>query len=114
QLGPLPDLNAMLTYLQSHPGSTSVDPGTTHQKSDPNIYGASERVAAGYLMNTADFSRARLQTGVRIENTHASYTGNVVVSNQAGKYLSTTPVSGAKQYTDVLPSAQLRIALDAN
>jgi hypothetical protein len=94
QLGPLADLDSILSFLSSHPGSTTLDVDATRQKSDPNAYGASERVTAGYVMNTVDFRRAHLQTGVRVENTHASYTGNVVVLDRAGKYVSTNPVSG--------------------
>jgi len=114
QLGPLPSLDAILSFLSSHPGSTTLNADATRQRSDPNTYGASERVTAAYLMNTADLRRAHLQTGVRVENTHASYTGNVVVLDRAGKYVSTNPVSGDQQYTDVLPSVQLRLSVDPN
>jgi TonB-dependent receptor len=114
QLGPLADLNSILAFLAAHPGSTTLDANTTRQKSDPNAYGASERVTAGYIMNDVELSRAHLQTGLRIESTHASYTGNVVVTDRSGQYVSTTPVSGDQRYTDLLPSAQLRFALDAN
>jgi outer membrane receptor protein involved in Fe transport len=65
-------------------------------------------------MNSLEMSRAHLQTGLRIEQTHASYTGNVVVTDSTGKYLSTTPVSGDQQYTEWLPSVQLRVALDGH
>jgi TonB-dependent receptor len=114
QLGPLADLDAILSYLAGHPGSTTLNVDSTRQKSDSSTYGASERVTAGYLMNTIDNGRAHLQTGVRVEHTHASYDGNIVVLNRSGRYVSTTPVSGDQHYTDVLPSVQLRVSLDAN
>ncbi len=114
RLGPLADLDAILSFLGGHPGSTTLNVDSTRQRSDSNTYGAAERVTAAYVMNTIDLGRAHLQTGVRVENTHASYTGNVVVLNRSGRYVSTNPVSGDQQYTDVLPSVQLRVALDAN
>src|SRR5262249_48369572 len=98
-LGPLADLDAILSFLGSHPGSTTLNVDSTRQRSDSNTYGASERVTAGYVMNTIDFGRSHLQTGVRVENTHASYTGNIVVLNRSGRYVSTNPVSGDQQYT---------------
>jgi TonB-dependent receptor len=114
QLGPLADLDSILSYLGSHPGSTTLNVSTTRQKSDPNNFGASERVTAEYIMNTFDWGTSHLQTGVRVESTSASYTGNVVVVNKSGKYVSTSPVSGDQQYTNVLPSVQFRLALDTN
>jgi TonB-dependent receptor len=114
QLGPLADLNAILSYLSGHPGSTALNVDSTRQKSDPNAYGASERVTAAYVMNTLDVGRAHLQTGVRLENTNASYSGNIVVLDKSGHYQSTTPVSGNRDYTDVLPSVQMRVSLDAD
>jgi len=112
QLGPLVDLNATLAFLSAHPGSTTLNVDSTRQKSDPNTFGASERVLAGYVMDTIEARRAHIQAGVRVERTHASYTGNVVVLDRSGHYVSTSPVSGDQQYTDVLPSVQLRLALD--
>ena len=114
QLGPLADLNATLSFLKAHTGSTTLNADSTRQKSDPNTYGASECVTAGYVMHTIDVARAHLQTGVRVESTNASYTGNLVLLDRSGKYVSTSPVSGGQQYTDVLPSVQLRLALDAD
>src|SRR5262249_8410380 len=54
-LGPLADLDAILSFLGSHPGSTTLNVDSTRQRSDSNTYGASERVTAGYVMNTIDF-----------------------------------------------------------
>jgi TonB-dependent receptor len=114
QLGPLADLDAILSFLNSHPGSTTANVDATRQRSDSNTYGAAERVMAGYAMNTVDFGHANLQTGVRVEHTSASYSGNIVVVDRSGTFVSTSPVSGDQQYTDVLPSVQFRVALDAN
>src|SRR5262249_41268760 len=66
QLGPLADLDAILSYLGSHPGSTTLNVDSTRQKSDSNTYGATERVAAGYVINTEDRGGAHLQTGVHM------------------------------------------------
>ena len=114
QLGPLADLDKVLAFFNSHPGSTTLNVDASRQRSDPNTYTASERVTAAYVMNTIESGRAHLQAGLRLEHTDASYTGNIVVLDRSGKYVSTSPVDGSRQYTDALPSIQFRVALDAN
>lgn len=114
QLGPLADLNQILAFLAAHPGASTPNVNSTRQKSDPNTYSASETVYAAYAMNTIDLASAHLQAGVRLESTQATYTGNIVVLDKSGRYVSTSPTSGDRQYTNVLPSVQLRYALDQN
>src|SRR5262249_29243805 len=104
----------MLAFFSSHPGSTTLNVDATRQRSDPNTYTASERVTAAYIMNTLDSGRAHLQTGLRVEHTGASYTGNVVVLDKSGHYVSTNPIEGERTYTNALPSVQLRVAMDPN
>jgi TonB-dependent receptor len=78
--------------------------------SDPATWDTSERVYAGYAMNTIAFGKVRLQTGVRIEATDSSYTANQVTLNN-GAYVSTTPVAGSGGYINVLPSVQVQYML---
>src|SRR4029077_13354332 len=77
-------------------------------------YDTSELVTAGYVMDSLDFGRGRLQAGVRIEGTHSSYTGYHVTLDSQGHYVSTSPVSGTSDYTNVLPSVQYKYAFDGN
>jgi len=66
------------------------------------------------VMNTINFGHFRLQTGVRIEATGASFLGNHVTLDSAGHFVSTTPVTGDNGYIDALPSAQLLYTFGGN
>jgi TonB-dependent receptor len=113
-VGPLTDYNKLVNFLATNPSAIALNVDTTHQRGDPNNYDTTERVYAAYAMNTLDFGSSHIQTGVRLETTRSSYTGYHVTLNAAGHYVSTQPVSGTSNYTNVLPSVQYRIALDAN
>ena len=114
QFGPISDWNKILTLVNANLGST-ITPNTNKDllRSIPNDYITSERVSAGYAMNTINFGPVRLQTGVRIEATAESFLGNHVFSN-GSKYLTTVPVTGNHDYIDVLPSVQLQYSFGAN
>ncbi len=57
-------------------------------------------------MNTLDMDKSHRRTGVRLEATQSSYTGYHVTLDDNGNYVSTTPVTGSHDYTNVLPSIQ--------
>ncbi len=85
------------------PGGTSPDLGTNI----PNDWDISERIWAGYAMNTINLGNFRLQTGVRVESTSDDLLGNTfnTSTNQFG------PVAKAHSYTDVFPSVQAQYRL---
>jgi TonB-dependent receptor len=67
-----------------------------------------ERVAAGYVMNTIDLSpKMRLVTGLRVEHTYVD-----TLSYDATQSLLALTYKLNNSYTDLLPSASLRYALD--
>jgi TonB-dependent receptor len=69
-----------------------------------------ERIAAGYVMNTIDLTpRMRLVTGLRVEHTYVD-----TLSYDATQSLLALTYKLNNSYTDLLPSASLRIALDKN
>jgi TonB-dependent receptor len=113
-VGPLTDYNKLVNFLATNPSAIALNVDTTHQRDDSNNYDTTERIYAAYAMNTLDFGSSHLQTGVRLETTRSSYTGYHVTLNAAGHYVSTQPVSGTSNYTNVLPSVQYRVALDEN
>jgi TonB-dependent receptor len=113
-VGPLTDINKLMNFLAANPSALALDVNSTRQRDDPNNYQTTERVYAGFVMNTLELGSSSLQTGVRVETTQSSYTGNHVTLDSAGHYLSTTPVTGDQTYTNVLPSIQYRYGLDAN
>jgi TonB-dependent receptor len=112
RLGPVTSFSSITGDLASNPGNFTLDEGTTHLQSDAANYNLQERVSAGYIMNTIQFGRFHLQTGLRIEGTDTSNTGYLVVNDADGNYVSTTPLHGSGSYVNRLPSVQLRYSID--
>ncbi len=112
-LGPVSSFNLITGDLAANPANFTLDEGTTHLQSDPSNYNLQERVGAGYIMNTLEFGRFHLQTGLRIEGTETSNTGYEVINDSDGNYVSTTPVKGGGSYVNPLPSVQLRYKIDS-
>jgi TonB-dependent receptor len=117
RLGPFADYNRLIAFQNANPDDFSTDEATTHLNSDASNFNLDERITAGYLMNTIEFGKFRLQTGLRFEGTNLSTTGyqvNLTPLNpdgSGGDYLSTTPIYGTGSYLDVLPSVQLHYAI---
>lgn len=114
RLGPVTSFDLITGDLAANPGSYTLDEGTTRLQSDASNYNLQERVSAGYIMNTIQFGRFHLQTGLRIEATNTSDTGYLVVNDADGNYVSTTPQSGSGSYINPLPSVQLRYRIDGD
>ena len=114
QLGPLSDYSTLTNLFTSNPGAFKFDSNLTHLKSDSADFDASERIYAGYLMNSISFGKLRLQTGVRFEGTQSSYIANQVNLLNKKVWVSTSPVTGEGSYLNVLPSVQLQYLLTPN
>lgn len=112
--GPLSDYSKTLQFVNSNPSSFPDDPLSDRITNDPNHYDTSERVLAGYVMNTITLGRVRLQGGLRFEGTQGSFLGNQVLLNPDGSWNSTLPVPGQQNYVDVLPSVQFQYTFEAN
>jgi len=102
QYGPGISWEAVNAYLAAHPGQFT----SSTQFPNSNNFDLVERVFAGYVMNSLDFSRFRLVAGVRFEGTQDR---TVSFDNSAG----TLSVPGQGSYVDVLPSVSLRTRLDS-
>jgi TonB-dependent receptor len=111
RLGPFADYNQLVAFQKAHPDDFSTDEATTHLNSDASNFNLDERITAGYLMNTIEFGKFRLQTGLRFEATNLRTTGYQVNLDNDGNYLSTTPVNSTGSYLDALPSVQLHYAI---
>jgi len=109
--GHVTDYSKVRSYVYSNLSAFSMDGGPGL---NTNNYDFIERIPAGYVMNTIELaSRVRLVTGLRIEATHLdtlSYYDNL---NPDGS-TTFTPIKAGGDYTDVLPSASLRFAVDKN
>jgi TonB-dependent receptor len=79
---------------------------TAPQGGNSNNFDLVERVTAGYMMNSVDFSRFRLVGGVRFEGTQ----DNTVSFDTTANTLS---AKGQGSYIDVLPSVSLHVRLDS-
>jgi TonB-dependent receptor len=93
------------SYVQSHLSQFVVTGGPGVNKSDFDL---TERVAAGYVMNTIDLSpAARVIAGLRVESTHVS---TLSFNNNTKQQ----DFSSGGHYTDVLPSVALKYATTPN
>jgi TonB-dependent receptor len=108
-LGPVTNYN---TIAKNYQPFVSLDGPATTFGSDASNFDLTERVSAAYAMNTIEFGRFRLQTGLRIEATQLNILGYNVVNNvdSMGNPLpsTVTPVPASQWYWDPLPSVQLR------
>jgi TonB-dependent receptor len=101
----IPDFTQIQNYVAAHPAQFTFSGGPGPNKSSFDL---TERVTAGYVMNTIDLGvRMRLVSGVRIESTHVD-----TRSFQAATGLEDFTAGG--DYTDVLPSAALKVATGDN
>jgi TonB-dependent receptor len=112
-LGPVTNFSSITGDLAANAANFTLDESTSHLQSDPSNYNLQERVGAGYIMNTIEFGRFHLQTGLRLEGTETSNTGYEVINDSNGNYVSTTPVNGGGSYVNPLPSVQLRYTIDS-
>ena len=112
--GPLSDYAKIQQFVQSNLSQFPDDPVSDNISNAPNQYDTSERVLAGYVMNTITLGRVRLQGGLRFEATQGSFLGNQVLFNPDGSFNKIVPAPGEKSYVDVLPSVQFQYTFEAN
>jgi TonB-dependent receptor len=114
-IAPAINLDAAAAYELANPASFKQTRAPS-QDSLGSFYG-SEKIFAAYGMNTTDIGALRVNLGLRVEATRASYLGHSFFQPGDTSGASTgaavlQQVSGTKSYTDLFPSAQLRYALD--
>jgi len=126
--GPTADYSKVRSFFNANRNNTSLfqlDQQGTLLNTISNNYDLVERITAGYAMNTLEFGRVRLQTGLRFEATKEEVQGNQVLLDSSGNLcgpLSTdpicagatgpfTPIHKTSSYLDPLPSVQFRYAL---
>jgi TonB-dependent receptor len=114
QLGPMSNYDKIVKLINSNFSSFAFNLSDTHLNDDGANYSGTERIYAGYLMNSISFGKSRFQTGVRFEATKESYNANQVNVNPDGTWNSTDPVTGGGSYVNVLPSVQWQYMLTPN
>ena len=90
------------------PGGTT--PNQLHNLN--NDWDISERIWAGYAMDTIDLGKFRLQGGVRVEATSDGLFGNSI--DVSTTPLAPKPVSKTGSYTNVFPSVQAQYRFDSD
>jgi TonB-dependent receptor len=113
RIGPVTSFGKITSALNNlvSQGVLPLDQEATQFTSDSQNFDLTERVSAAYAMNTTDFGRFRLQTGLRIEATQLNILGYVVTQNTLPDGLLsavTTPTPANTWYWDPMPSVQLR------
>ena len=103
QYGPGISWEAVNAYLAANPSQFTVSTGNYPNS---NNFDLVERVTAGYVMDSVDFSRFRVVAGVRFEGTQDR---SISFDSTAG----TLSFPGTGSYIDVLPSVSLRMRLDS-
>lgn len=116
-MGPVTDWNKLTAYWQANPSYFQLDVPTTQEGSDSANFDLINRISAGYVMNTINWPRFSLQTGLRFEATQvhvlgyyvnpaAGPNGNGLDNN--GNWVGTTPETTTQSYVAPLPSVQAR------
>jgi TonB-dependent receptor len=105
QLGYNPNYQTIRNFLFANPAQfTSL----STFGADPSNYGLTEKVSAGYLMNTVDLnSRVRAVAGVRFEGTNLD-------TLSFDTTLNTLSDKASGSYVKILPSASLRYAFNSS
>ncbi|HVZ47861.1 MAG TPA: TonB-dependent receptor [Gemmatimonadaceae bacterium] len=112
-IGPVPDAATADAFENVHRSSFVFDRGKSLARTEGANYSGSEKVYAGYGMESVDIGALNVLAGARVEATQADYTGNVVQLDAKKKYVGSTPVSGSHSYTNVFPTIALKYAVDA-
>jgi TonB-dependent receptor len=115
-LGPVTDYNRIVANL-----NTVINRGVLAYDGPASIFGSAlsnfdltERISAGYIMNTIEFGRFRLQAGLRIEATQLDILGYSITNNASSSAETVVPQQANPWYWDPLPVVQVRYRITDN
>ncbi len=106
--GPFTDYYQLSSYFGANQQLFTLDVSDTHLGSDPDNFDLIERVTGAYVMNTINWTKVRLQAGLRFEATHVNANGFATTTDANGDWTGTTPTNTNESYYDPLPSVQAR------
>lgn len=123
-ISPVPDFRRVRNFIESNFGDFELNDVDTAFESAVADYAVDEDIYAGYLMGTYDTRRMRLIAGVRMERTENTIGGNLVELVEEGgtrngtvldeDTVFVTPSQFEREYTDWLPSLNLRFEATEN
>lgn len=102
--GPAPVPQTVREFFNANRADFELDDTDTLFASAGDDYSASEDVFSAYLMGSVDIDALRIVAGVRVEDTQFDTTGNQIDEDTE----TVTSVSAENEYTDWLPSVNLR------
>jgi TonB-dependent receptor len=107
--GPVTDWKKVINFFNQNPQDFTLDPNTN--LADSSNFNLQARYTAGFIMNTLQFGRFSLQTGLRFEGTQLDIRGFDVSTDANGNWTGTTPTESTHSYITPLPSVQLKYLL---
>lgn len=108
--GPTTSWSRVISFFNQNPQDFVPDTNANNLEDSAN-FNLFSRISSGYVMNTLQFGRFRLQTGLRFEGTQLNIHGFQVATDANGNWLSTTPTDTVESYVTPLPSVQLRYGI---
>ncbi|GAA4432030.1 hypothetical protein GCM10023091_03540 [Ravibacter arvi] len=110
------DKDKTIDFLDKNLGTDlfPINGPATRNSIDTYYYDAVERVSSAYLMNRIQFNKLMFLAGVRFEQTHVDYKGNIVETDEEGVWTSTTPNRKTNDYLKVLPNVQFKYDLNSS
>ncbi|HPE46885.1 MAG TPA: TonB-dependent receptor [Hyphomonas sp.] len=105
-LGPLPDLGLVRAYNRTHASEFVLNQYDTDYESNAADYSVDEDIYAAYVQGKVTTENTTLIAGVRMEHTVDDLGGNQIGDD--GDTITVMPLSFNNDYTDVLPSLNLR------
>lgn len=121
-ISPVPGLGPVRSFVNSNIALFELNQLDTDFASNAETFEAEEDILAGYLQGKLEIDKLRLIGGVRVEQTETTTRGNRTLIIEEGALvggvpldedtLFLTPVSFDNEYTDVLPSLNIRYDLN--
>jgi TonB-dependent receptor len=109
-IGPVPDGPAVRRFVNQNIADFELNDVDTTFESNVADYSVDEDIYAGYVLGRLEQGAVRLVGGVRVEQTRNEIRANTVelVEGEDDTTVTVTPTSFDRDYTDVLPSLNLR------
>ncbi|WP_202626988.1 TonB-dependent receptor [Steroidobacter agaridevorans] len=109
-IGPVPSGPAVRDFIDSNIADFELNDVDTAFESNIAYYSVDEDIYAGYVLGRLDRGPLRLIGGVRVEQTRNDIRANAVemVEGEDDTDVNVTPTRFERDYTDVLPSLNVR------